>query len=240
MKKTYILLLLLAIISVSTLSSCRRFRCVHGSGKVVTDNRKVSDFTRLDISGGFKVTLVQDSSQTVSIHADDNLLKYIKTNVSGGKLSIHSRRNFCSSGEITITVGVRNLEEVDASGAVEIASNGVVNTKDLHFDLSGATKIDMELNAATVNTEGSGSTEIYLKGQAGSHNIDLSGSGKVEALDFVVGKYNIETSGATNCKINVLNTLNVHTSGASEIEYRGNPSNVTNDKSGASSVKKID
>jgi hypothetical protein len=67
----------------------------------------------------------------------------------------------------------------------------------------------------------------------------LSGSGDIDALDFVVGKYNIETSGASHCKINVLKDLSVHTSGASEIEYRGSPSNVSSDKSGASSITKI-
>lgn len=239
MKRSYVQLLALAMLTLTFFSSCRRFRCVHGSGKVITDNRKMPDFTKLDISGGFKVKLVQDSSLNVSINADDNLLKYIKTDVNGGKLTIKSRRNLCGSGEVTITIGVRNLEEIGASGAVDVTSNSLIRTKDLRFDLSGSTKIDMELNAANVNTEGSGATEIFLKGQATSHNVDMSGSSKIEALDFVVGKYNIETSGASHSKINVLNSLSVHSSGASEIQYRGNPSNVTNDKSGASSLDKI-
>ncbi|HAL83013.1 MAG TPA: DUF2807 domain-containing protein, partial [Mucilaginibacter sp.] len=39
--------------------------------------------------------------------------------------------------------------------------------------------------------------------------------------------------------VNVLNSLSVHSSGASEVRYRGNPANVTNNKSGASSVEKV-
>ncbi|TSD66173.1 DUF2807 domain-containing protein [Inquilinus sp. KBS0705] len=241
MKKLYTtLFILVTFASVCSLSSCQRFRCKRGSGNQVTENRKLSDFNSVDISGGFKVTVVQDSSQTIAVHADDNLMKYIETSVTGGKLRIKTRRNICSSGEITLVIGVRNLNEVDASGAVDLTSQGRINTGDFHFDLSGSTKITMELNAANVTTSGSGSTELHLKGQAASHNIDLSGSGDIQALDFVVGKYNIETSGASHCKINVLNTLSVHTSGASDIQYRGNPSNVSNDQSGASSITKID
>jgi len=160
--------------------------------------------------------------------------------VSGGKLKLSTKKNICSSGEITIVIGVRNINDVDASGAVEITSSGRINTGDIHFDLSGATKVDLDLNAATVNTEGSGSTEIKLKGQAGTHNVDLTGSGNLAALDFVVGKYNIETTGAADCKINVLNSLSVNSTGASDIQYRGNPSSVNSDKAGSSSIKKID
>jgi hypothetical protein len=200
----------------------------------------MTDFTKVDISGGYKVTLKQDSTQSIAITTDDNLFKYIETTVVGGTLKVHSRRNVCSSGETTIIIGVKNLDEIDASGAVEVRSAGRINTKDLNIGLSGSTKIDLDLNAANVHTGGSGSTEIYLKGQAASHDVDLSGSGKVEALDFVVGKYKISTSGASECKINVLNELDVHTSGASDISYRGNPAKVNNDQSGASSIKKLD
>ncbi|WP_374948104.1 head GIN domain-containing protein [Mucilaginibacter sp.] len=240
MKKSTLLLSLSALIFIITLSSCRRFGCIRGSGKMVTETRTMTDFTRLDVSGGYKVKLVQDSSMKVIIHADDNLMKRIRTEVEGGKLKIDSRKGLCGSEEITITIGVRNLEEIEASGAVEVIAAQRINVKDLHFDLSGSTKIDMDLSAANVSTEGSGATEVILRGQAASHSIDVSGSSDIKALDFVVGKYSIESSGASECKINVLNSLDIHTSGSSDIKYRGNPSSINKDKSGASSVEKID
>lgn len=239
MKKTILALLLgVAGFSLILLSSCR-FACVHGSGNQITETRKVGDFDRVDISGEFKVTIKQDSSASLTINADDNLLKYIKTSVTDGKLRIYSKKNFCSSGELTVHIGVRNVKEIDASGAVSVTSDGKINTGDIHFGLSGATKLNLDLNAANVTTEGSGATKLNLTGQASSHSIELSGVGKVEALDFVVGNYNIETSGASKCEINVLNSLSVHSSGASKIRYRGNPATVNNDKSGASSLEKI-
>lgn len=235
------IVLLIAVLSLSFFaSSCKRFRRVHGSGNPSTEKRTVIDFSRIDISGGFKVILVQDSSSVVTVTADDNLLKYVKTTVEGGKLRIYSNRSLDSQTEMTITVGVKKLEEIHSSGGVEISSNGRINAGNFSFDLSGSTHVNMDLSAADVHTSGSGSTDLVLKGQAASHDIDMSGSSDVEALDFVVGKYNIETSGASKCRINVLKDLSVHTSGASEIEYRGNPSNISNHKSGASSVTKID
>ena len=238
MKKIHLALVIIAAVALGGLSACR-FNCVHGSGHMVSDDRKVSDFNMISISGDYKVVLKQDSSMSLKITADDNLIKYIKTEVSGDRLRIYSKRNLCNNGQLTINIGIRNLEELKASGAVEVESDGNIRTQDLRFKLSGATKITMNLNAANVTTSGSGATELNLKGQATSHDIDLSGVGHVYAFDFVVGSCDIQTSGAGHCEVNVLNSLSVHSSGASEVRYRGNPSNVTNDKSGASSVEKV-
>jgi hypothetical protein len=206
---------------------------------MITENHTMGDFNALDISGNFKVKLKQDSSLAVSITADDNLMKYIHTSIDGGRLHIYTKKNLCGSGELVINIGVKNLEKIKSSGAIDVTSDGKINTKDLVFDLNGASKVDLDLNAANVTTEGSGAAEIKLKGQAVSHKVELTGSGKIYALDFVVGSYDIETTGASHCEINVLHDLNVNTTGASEIQYRGNPTNVNSHKTGASSLTKI-
>src|SRR5205085_2028483 len=149
---------------------------------------------------------------------------------------ISTKKNLCTKKPIEIIIGVRNLDELKGAGAIELTANGKLNVKDLNLQFSGASKVNLDLNAAAVRTKGTGATEINLKGQAASHNVRLTGSGNLNALDFVVGKYDIETTGASECKINVLTDLNVHTTGASEIQYRGNPTNVNTSKSGASSV----
>jgi len=235
-----IMLFIAGIAVVTSVSSCM-LNCVHGSGHPSTETRAVTEeFTKLDVSGAFKVILKQDSSKNISITADDNLLQYVKTKVEDGTLRVFTHKNLCNASQMTITIGVRNLEAIKASGATELSADGKLVTKDLAFHLSGATKIDLDLDAANVTTEGSGITEMQLTGQASSHHIDISGVAKIHAFDFVVGDYNVSTSGASHCELNVLHSLHVSSSGASEIKYKGNPTDVDNDKSGASSVEKVD
>jgi hypothetical protein len=239
MKKIYVATLaIISVASISMLSSCR-LGCVKGSGRQVTESHKVNDFTAIKISGGFKVNLKQDSSKTVTITADDNLMKYIRSESDGDELKIYTRKNFCSSGEIVINIGVKNLEKIEGSGAVDFTSDGKLNTKDLDIRLSGAGKVDLDLTAANVTTSGSGSTEIDLKGQATSHKVEMTGNGDMHAFDFVVGSYDIHTTGASDCEINVLNSLNVNTTGASDIKYKGNPASVNSTKTGASTLTKV-
>ena len=222
------------------LSSCSGLDCIEASGNQISQDRNVGSFTRVETSGSMKIILKQGPVNSVKITADDNILKEIETNVSGNKLYIDLEKNFCNSGPITVYITSKDYEGVSASGAVEVLSDGKLNLNDFELDLSGSSKVDLDLNAANVKTSSSGASEIFLKGQAGSHELDLSGSTSVEALDFVVGRYRIESSGASNSRINVLNELNLSSSGSSDVEYRGNPSNIKNDESGASSLKKID
>jgi hypothetical protein len=186
-----------------------------------------------------KIVLKQDSVQQVRVVADDNIQERIKTEVHGDVLGFEMDGNFCSSGPITLYISAKNINGVSASGSVELLSDGKINTKDFLLDLSGNSHVDLTLNAGNVITKASGSSEIRLKGQAGSHEVDLSGSGKVEAVDFVVGNYRINTSGSSQLRINVLNDLQVNSSGSSDIAYRGNPKRINNDKSGSSSLKRI-
>lgn len=237
------LLNLLLIISgfaiTGALSSCM-MKCVHGSGHPATENRAVTEpFTRLDISGGYKIILKQDSSGKISITADDNILKYIKTNNEGGTLHIFNHKNICNGGDMTVTIGVKNLEEIKASGAIEISADGRLTSKDLALRLSGACKAGLELNAANLSVEGSGDTELQLTGQATTTKVDMSGVSSIHAYGFVVSDYNVSTSGASHAELNALHSLHVSTSGASDIKYKGNPTDVRNDKSGASSLEKV-
>jgi hypothetical protein len=240
MKKAYLTLLgVIAGIALLTFASCK-MSCVKGSGNQTTTNRKVADFTKVDISGAYKVILKQDSSLGVSVTADDNLQELIKTDVDGNTLKIYTnKKSICASGDFVVTIGVRHLEAVETSGAISVTSEGKITAKAFDLDLSGATKINLDLDAATVHTEASGVTEITLRGQARTHDINLSGGGKVHAFDFIVGDYDITTSGASECEINVLHELTVNSSGASSINYKGSPTAINNKKAGVSSITKV-
>jgi len=240
MKTLNLKIILSGLVALSALSSCMLGNCIKGSGTEAKEDRKVATFTKIDVSGGYNIMLKQDSSLTLHITADDNLLKLIETDIEGDKLVIHSQKNICAHHPVTIVIGVKNLEEVKGSGGIEVTSDGKLNVKDLDLNFSGAGKVNLDLNADHLNTKGSGATELNLKGQATSHTVSLTGSGKISALDFVVGTYDIETTGASDSKINVLNELDVHTTGASELEYKGNPAHVNTSKTGAASIKKID
>lgn len=227
------------VLSVNLLISCTNIDCIDGSGNQVSLNRKSDPFTRVEVSGSINLVLKQDSLNSIRILADDNIQDEINIEVKGDKLIIDMNRGLCDPGNVTVYLSSVNFEGVEGSGAVGIQSDGKLNVQDFDLDLQGASKVNLDLNAANLRTSSSGSSEIVLMGQAGTHEIELTGAGSLDAFDFVVGRYFINSSGASHSKINVINELEVNSTGASEVEYKGKPGKIIKDNSGASSLRNM-
>jgi len=52
-----------------------------GSGNVIRQERKVSSFNGIEVSGVFHVDLTQGTTNSVIVEADDNLMDIIRTEV---------------------------------------------------------------------------------------------------------------------------------------------------------------
>jgi hypothetical protein len=56
-----------------------------GNGNVIKQERKVSAFNAIEVSGAFDVYLSLGSAQSVIVEADENLMPLIRTAVSGNR-----------------------------------------------------------------------------------------------------------------------------------------------------------
>ncbi|POY35946.1 hypothetical protein C3K47_12100 [Solitalea longa] len=234
-KTCLILLSFIALLS----SSCKRI-CVSGSGNMVTQERVLTHFTDLDVSGAYTLELTQDSMQKVEIVADDNLQEHILTSVNGNTLKIHNKKNFCVSHALVVKIHVKDLSKIDISGAVNVKMLNQFKLNHLIFKTSGATESEMNLNANVVDTQISGAGKVTYRGQAAEQSIEISGAGKIRSFELVTNKCLINVSGASDAEVNVLSELNVSASGASKVRYKGTPEKVVDNASGASSVERVE
>lgn len=232
-------LLTLLLPLVLMMNACNN-ECKSGSGIQTTENRNIGEFSKVELGGNFKLIITQNSSSAMKITADDNVINEIKTRISGDVLEIKLGDKFCDIGDITIELSSKQWQGIDASGSTDIVSENQINTENFELNLSGSSTVDLNLVAGLIQTNSSGNSVINLKGQARKHDADLSGATELNAFDFVVSDYIIESSGSSNCTINVLNNLEVKTSGSSKILYRGNPKNISNDKSGTSVLEQVE
>jgi hypothetical protein len=237
MKKQPQLILTVFILVFSLLVSCKN-SCEKGSGKAATENRKVDAFTKITLAGNYKLVLKQGAA-AINITADDNLLKSIETNVSGDELKITTKGSICNASPMVISITNPDFQSVKSSGTIDLSSDGILNIKDFDMEFAGASKVNLEMNAAKVKTLASGKAEINLKGQASDHTVIMNGSATLNAVDFTVANYRVETRGDVSSRINVLSELSVNISGAGSVEYKGSPSKINNENSGATSIKKI-
>src|SRR5258705_10256329 len=136
-------------------SSCREIagRRIRGSGNIITQNRTESGFNSIDVSGAIDVYVKQDSTTSVKVEADDNILEYIEVHTNGSTLEIYTENNIRLKPSQKIKVYVSNPEYKDfqVSGASIIrGENQITSAEALNVDISGASEGILELNAPKV------------------------------------------------------------------------------------------
>jgi len=228
----------IAMILVSIFSSCVNFlKHETGNGKIIKQERKLSGFNAIKVSGSFAVIMKQDSITSVNIETDENLMPFITTKIEGEKLIIKSERSLDPTKDIFVYISSPDIKKIDLSGAVNLKSSNTLTSPDLHIEISGAGKINLTLDVQSLNIDCSGAGEIKLKGKADNVVAETSGATEIKAFELVVENFKIKSSGAGEANVSVSKKLDIDISGAGEIKYKGNPI-VSQKVSGAGSVHK--
>jgi hypothetical protein len=214
-------------------------------GEVTTERRALPPFTRIAIEGLADATLVQGTTESVTIEAPSRQLPRVRTEVTDGTLTIgssDSRRWWSelfgvSARPARVTVAYRELEGISATGAVKIRAERL-KTDRLKLSASGATSLKIaDLDTKLLSLSGSGAMKAEVAGRATEQRIAISGAGDYRATDLVSEDARVAVSGAGNVAIRVEKTLRVGITGAGSVEYIGDPT-VTQQISGAGRVKR--
>lgn len=232
-----IIKLLLPIFLLACLfPSCRN---IHGSGNLVTESRNLSNFEAVDVGGIAEVTYVPGDSYLVEVTADDNIIERVETKLKGQTLHI-GMKSVANYSDVTVRVKISapRLSKVDCSGASSFSNQGVWrSTERLVAEGSGASNLELVLDAPQVKLHTSGAASIKASGQTRSTDLGASGSGSISAFDLLSENMKAEASGAGTVKGHASVQLDAHASGAGSVRYRGTPS-VKSSTSGAGSVAK--
>jgi hypothetical protein len=234
------ILALISILAIFAVSCKWTIGFVRGSGNVVTEERDVSDFHKIHLSGIGNLIITQGEEESLTIEADDNIIPIIETDVSGERLDIGFKRGytFTPSATLKFHLTVVDLDEISLSGAGNIDCEGF-ETEVLQFDVSGAGDLDFDLDAGRVEVVVSGAGNIILSGKVDSQEIEIDGAGKYNGEDLESRQCEIRVSGAGSATVNVSELLDVEINGIGNVYYTGSPS-VTQDISGLGKVRSLE
>jgi len=153
-----------------------------GSGNLKTEARPVSGFRSVEMAVIGKLIIDQSGKESLSIEAEDNLLPYITTEVSGDRLVIGAKpfSSFRSTRPVIFRLGVKDLESITLSGSGEVES-GDIRSDSLVVEISGSgsmTLAGISTSNFRLKESGSGSFESR---QIDCDDIELvqSGSGSI-------------------------------------------------------------
>lgn len=195
-----------------------------GSGNVKTETRAVQNFSRVELHVPADVTLVQGTTESLTITTDDNLLPLIQTRVDGNTLKIEGDRNrgFSTRKGVKIQLALKNLEAlaIEGSGDVEADTLRVGN-----FEASIRGSGDMKFKTLRgdnikVRIDGSGDVAVdamIAKSVEGA--IRGSGDMKFSSLKTDSVKVSIDGSGDFSAA-GIADTVDARIAGAGDIRMR--------------------
>jgi hypothetical protein len=200
------------------------FPCVRPEGPIVEEARTGPDFDGLDLRLHAQAFVTTGPEPGILIEASANLLPFIRTRVSGGKLIIDQDRCIrCRLDDITLYVTVPSLHHVSLSGSGTITVQDPMLAQELSFDVSGSGQLSAMVNSRYVSSRISGSGNILLTGETDSQKGVITGSGSLDALDLACRDAEIRISGSGSTWLKASRHLDARITGSGQVFYLGDP-----------------
>ncbi|HXZ72273.1 MAG TPA: head GIN domain-containing protein [Streptosporangiaceae bacterium] len=188
---------------------------VQGSGVAATQSRLLPTFSSLDLAGSNNVTVAIGGRQSVVVHADSNLIRYVTTRVAAGTLVIGTTGSFTTRSPMSVEVSVPSLAAVTLSGSGKISLTGI------------------DAPRLTVMLPGSG--RVYAAGTVTQLDVNLGGSGLAQLDSLAARDVHAVVAGSGLIRVTATGSLNAAVTGSGAIIYGGNPQ-VTSSVTGSGTV----
>jgi hypothetical protein len=188
-----------------------RRETIYGSGNVIAEERPVSDFNRVSLSGIGNVIVTQGEEESLTVEADDNLMEYIETEVRGevlvlGFTDAARDKDVEPTETILFHLTVKEIVGLSLGGIGDISAS-TLDTDRLEINLGGVGDVSIGSFAAAVT----------------SLEIDLGGAGDVVIDSLVAEEFSIRLGGAGDVDVGSLDAEKsvVHINGAGDVELTG-------------------
>ncbi len=239
--------LIATIIIVLAVLAAGAYYYGRGSGKVITENRDVTTFSKISLKGIGNLKISQGDTESLRIEAEDNLMKKIETEVRGDTLHIGFKLawpfwSVWPTKDVNFYVTVKNLSDVSVNGSgkidfttlalqdvgLRVSGSGTITGttltgRNVTINISGSGKVRLGLNVEKIVSHISGSGDFSLNGIATDQEISISGSGKYLAKDLVSQNVKVDISGSGKSEVNAQKSLTVKISGSGKVGYYGQP-----------------
>lgn len=199
-----------AILLVALLVSGCGFQIVTGSGKVVTETREVSNFSRITLAGIGDLYVTQGENVSIRIEAEDNLIPYFDTAVQGNTLTIRIKNEYMGidlhpTKPVKFHVTTPKIKALTLAGSGNILASNVQAT-DFNISLLGSGNISTEsLTATNVGIRLAGSGDIKLGSlHADDVSMTLAGSGNFSVQELTATTVGVSIAGSGDVRLDKL------------------------------------
>jgi hypothetical protein len=208
-----------------------------------TEDRKVSDFKGISLSGSYNYYIKQGSVNAVRVEAPAKLLSYIVTEVKNGVLHVYTKNhtnwgNMFNGEKVAVYITAKDINSIHFSGSGDVSFEEGISSTDMRVTMSGSGDLTGKITATSVECSLTGSGDLELSGRAENAKVKLTGSGDLSVRELQTVNTYVEVVGSGDASVNASGSLNAKLSGSGDIHYSGNPKSVSKSKSGSGNINK--
>jgi hypothetical protein len=192
---------------------------IEGSGVAKTETRPIGSFRQVSVAGPFEVSVVRDGSETLTIRADDNLLKHVYAEIEGPALRIYTRRRLAPRTPLAVAISAKDLDGFAATGSTNAA-------------LSAIASDDFAIEAG-------GAVNITAAGRCGAAAIALSGTATLDAANLICDSVEITINGVGEARVHASSAVAARINGVGKVVCYGNPRQVRREIMGIGSLQLV-
>ena len=209
----------------------------------------IDDFTGLNITNAFDVTVEHADEFRVEIEVTEEFLPYLVVKNRGGVLELNFTRlpfrlrQKARNRIAQAVIWMPTLTYVSLSGASKmncndqfantmnkfavtlkggsVISNLNMRAPDVEIKLAGASKAVMNLVTSDIDADLSGASRLELTGEAVDFNVTAKGASRVDASQFEAEDVDVIAAGASSVDVHATQALAVNLTGASKCRYFG-------------------
>ncbi|EPE9900846.1 head GIN domain-containing protein [Flavobacterium psychrophilum] len=231
--------LLIAILFSSCKYDIKLGNKITGSGHVITRERSLAPFTKIEVSQGLDCEVTQGDIQKVVIEADDNLQAGIITTVTNGVLQISSKySNFNNVKAKKIKVQIPIILGLEATSASILVTKNNIKGNIIYLKTSSASNIIANVEAEKIILEATSGSELNIEGKALEVTTASSSGSSIDASMLLANDISSQSTSGSTTIVNPILKLKAHASSGSTIQYSKTPKKIAVEENSGGSVDK--
>jgi hypothetical protein len=221
------IVLVFASFLITTASFAQWGKSIKGDGNVTTITRSTDSYDEIKCAGSMDFILVSGTEGNIKIEGEENLLKYIITEVKNNTLKVRVKKGVSLRSSrnkaIKITIPFEDISDVSLAGSGDLWNKDVITATNLDVSLAGSG--DIVLNIKTTSVEGSiaGSGDLTLKGSTNNLEAKVAGSGDFHGFGLQSNNTEVSVAGSGDAQVVSIQNLKARVAGSGDIVYKGNP-----------------
>jgi hypothetical protein len=192
------------------------------------ENLKISGF----LPASFQIEQIQDTTLSIKISGDENLVNQVKYEIENGWLSLSAFTQLRSENNLTILIKTNELKAIRSNAVGNIRINNTFTGDELFIDMKGPSKFEANnLFVQSLRVRAEGIASVHVSGKANSARFDLAGAGSIEAFELVSDSVYASVEGVGSIQCNPTEYLEGKLKGIGKITYKEEPKmkNVTSE-----------